>query len=221
MTDPVDKLTTKQRVFIQEYLICWNATEAARRAGYAQPNVQGSQNLVKPSIRGEIQRRLAEKAMSADEVLARLADHARGSMGDFLRVDEEDVLIDVQLTPLTQQEELNLLMGGSDAIKALIDERADDERLVTIKTAKVKRAAARLDLLAAKDKLHLIKKYSLDEKGKVTIELYDAQSALAHIGKHHGLFVDRVKNDVTLTPDDAANLSDEQLEAELKKRGVV
>lgn len=27
-------------------------------------------------------------------------------------------------------------------------------------------------------------------------------------------------NDVTLTPDDAANLSDEQLEAELKKRGI-
>ena len=47
--EPVAKLTPKQQCFIDEYLACGNATEAARRAGYRQPNVQGAQNLVKLS----------------------------------------------------------------------------------------------------------------------------------------------------------------------------
>jgi phage terminase small subunit len=39
-------------------------------------------------------------------------------------------------------------------------------------------------------KLHLIKSYSHTEKGE-RIELYDAQAALVHLGRHHKLFVDR------------------------------
>jgi len=76
-------LTQKQRVWLDEYLKCWNATEAARRAGYAYPNVDGPKNIVKPSLAEKIQQRLEEKAMGADEALARLADIARGDMADF------------------------------------------------------------------------------------------------------------------------------------------
>ncbi len=83
-----DDLTDKQMVFVEEYLVCWNATEAARRAGYSGNDATlatvGWENLRKPEIRERIQARMAEKAMAADEVLARLADHARGSMADFL-----------------------------------------------------------------------------------------------------------------------------------------
>ena len=43
-------LTPKQKAFADEYLICGNATEAARKAGYKQPHVQGSQNLEKLSV---------------------------------------------------------------------------------------------------------------------------------------------------------------------------
>lgn len=57
-------LTDKQRVFIEEYLRCWNATEAARRAGYKGNNVTlgtvGHENLGKVYIRQEIDKRLAE-----------------------------------------------------------------------------------------------------------------------------------------------------------------
>jgi phage terminase small subunit len=39
-------------------------------------------------------------------------------------------------------------------------------------------------------KLHLIKSMK-DTRWGISVELYDAQAALALLGKHHGLFVDR------------------------------
>lgn len=41
-------------------------------------------------------------------------------------------------------------------------------------------------------KLGLIKKFKVTAKS-VEIELYDAQAALVHLGKHHALFTDRMK----------------------------
>ena len=78
------ELTDKQRVFVEEYLRCWNATEAARRAGYQHPNKRGPENVVKRGIAESIQTRIKEKAMSADEVLAHLADIARFDAGQVL-----------------------------------------------------------------------------------------------------------------------------------------
>ena len=80
--------TKKQRVFVEEYLQCWNAAEAARRAGYSErtARIQASKLLTKPNIQEEIQKRISEKAMSADEVLLRLGDMARGDIGEFLSI---------------------------------------------------------------------------------------------------------------------------------------
>jgi phage terminase small subunit len=76
-------LSNKQQVFINEYLISWNATDAARRAGYAYPNVEGPKNLVNPSIQSFIVERLKEKQLTADAVLSRLAEMAFSNMSDF------------------------------------------------------------------------------------------------------------------------------------------
>lgn len=48
----MSKLTDKQELFCQEYLVDLNATQAAIRAGYSEKtaNEQGSQNLAKLSI---------------------------------------------------------------------------------------------------------------------------------------------------------------------------
>lgn len=81
-------LTHKQQVFVNEYLKCWNATEAARIAGYKQPNVQGSQNLAKLSIKAEIDKRLSDLAMPANEVVYRIGKQAKSSLGDFVNVDD-------------------------------------------------------------------------------------------------------------------------------------
>jgi phage terminase small subunit len=77
-------LNNKQRVFVEEYLKCWNATEAARRAEYAHPNKQGPKLLVNLGISEAIEARIAELKMSADEVLLRLTEQARGEYGQYI-----------------------------------------------------------------------------------------------------------------------------------------
>ena len=47
-----------------------------------------------------------------------------------------------------------------------------------------------LEQMKADGKLHLIKKYKPTKYGS-ELELYDAQSALVQLGKHHGLWVDK------------------------------
>jgi phage terminase small subunit len=57
------KLTDKQQRFCQEYIVDMNATQAAMRAGYTARSVQqiGSEDLLKPLVRAEIERLLAER----------------------------------------------------------------------------------------------------------------------------------------------------------------
>lgn len=77
-------LTGKRRAFVDAYLLTWNASEAARVAGYAAPGQEGHRLLKIAEIADEIQRVVSDRAMSADEVLVRLAEQARGSMDDFV-----------------------------------------------------------------------------------------------------------------------------------------
>lgn len=68
------KLTEKQKRFIDFYIETGNQAEAARKAGYKQPNCQGAQNYAK--LRKFIDARLAEleekRIAKADEVLKAL-----------------------------------------------------------------------------------------------------------------------------------------------------
>ena len=79
-------LTNKQRVFVEEYLRCWNATEAALKAGYSKRTARstGCENLTKPNIKAEIEQAISERAMTANEVLVRLAEQARGEYADYI-----------------------------------------------------------------------------------------------------------------------------------------
>ncbi len=90
-------LTLKQLKFVDAYLgkANGNATEAARIAGYAVPRQQGHENLTKPDISAEIARRYAERCPSPDEVLARLGDHARGSLEPFVSQSGDRVCVDI------------------------------------------------------------------------------------------------------------------------------
>jgi phage terminase small subunit len=77
-------LNRKRRVFVEEYLRTWNASEAARRAGYAHPGSQGHRLLKTVEVEAEIQRRLNELKMGADEVLIRLSEMARADISEFI-----------------------------------------------------------------------------------------------------------------------------------------
>ncbi len=104
------ELTDKQRVFVEEYLKSWNASEAARRAGYSEDSAGfiGWENLKKPVIAEAIKARLAEKAMAANEVLARLADQARGTMEDFLYIGPKGK-VKLDLSKAARSGKLHLL----------------------------------------------------------------------------------------------------------------
>lgn len=85
------KLTPKQKAFADEYLICGNATEAARKAGYKQPHVQGSQTLEKLSVSSYIAERQKqiESSRIADvkEVMQFYSAVMRGEVKDQFDMD--------------------------------------------------------------------------------------------------------------------------------------
>lgn len=80
-------LTAKQRLWLEAYLQCLNATEAARRAGYAATNGSlkqlGYKNLNHPKIRPILDDLFEDVVMSATECKARISVQARGDIGDL------------------------------------------------------------------------------------------------------------------------------------------
>jgi len=84
-----DKLTDKQALFVKEYLIDLNATQAAIRAGYSENTAQkiGSENLSKPLIADAIAKamtkRTEELEIDAKWLLKRLVDEATADIADL------------------------------------------------------------------------------------------------------------------------------------------
>lgn len=84
MVSSITKLTQKQRRFIDEYIISGNATQAAIKAGYSKKTARkiGQENLTKPDIKTEIERRNAEiqseKTADMTEVMEYLTSVMRG-----------------------------------------------------------------------------------------------------------------------------------------------
>jgi phage terminase small subunit len=80
-------LTPKQRAFVEYYLVSWNARDAATKVGYKSPEKTGYRLLWNPEIAALVNERLKEMGATADEVLIRLTNQARASLGDYLTVD--------------------------------------------------------------------------------------------------------------------------------------
>jgi phage terminase small subunit len=95
MPNPSGKMTGKQRMFVSEYLVDLNATQAAIRAGYSPGGAEksGNRNLRHPGIRAAIaeeQRpRLERLDMDAADVLHELARIARSNVLDYMRLGAE------------------------------------------------------------------------------------------------------------------------------------
>lgn len=91
----------KHQEFINQYIACYfNATEAYKRVYPKSSDNAARANaarlIANDNIAAEIQRRIDERTMNADEVLTRLADHARADIRDFLAVSGDgDVSLDI------------------------------------------------------------------------------------------------------------------------------
>lgn len=106
------KLTEKQKRFADYYIETGNITESARRAGYKQPHVQGSQTLEKLSVKTYIDEQLKimadKRIMNAEEVMQLLTSIARNE-------EEEDVVVFGENGP----EITSKGMSAKDRLKAL------------------------------------------------------------------------------------------------------
>lgn len=67
----------------------WNATDAAKKAGYSEASAraQGSRLLTYDYILQEIEKRLKELKLDADEVLLRLGEQARAEYAQYIILD--------------------------------------------------------------------------------------------------------------------------------------
>lgn len=181
-------LTPKQQVFVDRYLVHFNATRAALEAGYSPKSAYstGWENLRKPEIAKVVSERLSETAMGPEEVLMRLGDQARGSMRDFVTFDDNGN-VGFDLERAAQDGKLNL------AKKLKTKTRQWSEMAYSIESGEIEPRPV--------------------TETTVEFELYDAQAALVQIGKHHKLFVDKVEMEhsgsVGFTADERAEAAKE------------
>lgn len=165
-------MNAKQQAFVEYYLQCWNASEAARLAGYSVANadVVGPRLLVNVGIKAAINTRIEQLKMSANEVLVRLSQQARANMMDF--VDRRGRI------NIFDREALDKLKG---------DESKEDLAELTIELMR----RQQLGLLVKKYKTRERKLADMTVEYYTEIELHDAQAALVHLGKHHRLFAEK------------------------------
>lgn len=82
---PESDLTDQQKQFCLEYAACLNGKRAAVEAGYSEKTAQeqSSRLLSIVKVRAEVDRLINERAMSANEVIGRLAQQARAEQSQF------------------------------------------------------------------------------------------------------------------------------------------
>ena len=91
------KLGKKQAVFVEEYLIDLNATQAAIRAGYSTKTAKeiGCENLSKPNIASHIDKAIAERSkrtgINQDRIIKELARIALVNPTKVINFDEATV----------------------------------------------------------------------------------------------------------------------------------
>lgn len=168
-------LTGKQRAFVLAYLDCLNASEAARRAGYAVRSLRqvASENLTKPNIKEALRLGFERMAMGKDEVIARISAIASASLEDFITLEAEPGADDSKFPDYDQPQSPD-------------GEESED------KPRTPHPGHWRLDLAKAKRRgvLGALKKLKWGEHGP-EIELYSALEAQQLLGKYHRAFVER------------------------------
>lgn len=165
-------LSEKQARFVAEYLIDLNSTQAAIRAGYSIKTAkqQGSRLLTNADVQAAVakaQMKRAERTeITQDRVLEELAKIGFADMRKLLR-----------WTGNLPQMDL---------------EAAEDSGEVSISTANFVQLFDS-DLLDD-DTAACISEISQTKEGALKVKLHDKQAALVSIGRHLGMFKDRVEH---------------------------
>ena len=128
------KLTDKQKKFIDEYLVDLNATQAAMRAGYKEKAAYrtGAENLRKPQIQEEIQKRMQERQqrteVTQDMVVKELAAIAFARATDYVEIRSNGVCSTVVIKPTTNlsDQQIRAIAGikeGANGIEIKLNDK--------------------------------------------------------------------------------------------------
>ena len=188
-------LTAKQKRFCDEYLIDLNATQAAIRAGYSEKTAYrtGADNLRKPQIEEYIAKRQKELSRSTEitqeRVIKELALIAFSNNADYAHVIEKKMKAEVD--------------------GALVDVLDEDGKPVMYRTVE----PVLTEELTEEQKRAL----AVIKKGRDGLEVKscDKVKALELLGKHLGIFTDKIEANVNDTT--RSELS--ELLAQRKARG--
>lgn len=174
----MEKMTAKQQRFCDEYLIDLNATQAAIRAGYSEKtaNEQGARLLAKVSVQEYIQERKQERVarteITQDMVLKELAIIAFSNAADYASVIEKQAMVDVD----------GVTVPLNDADGNPVMYRTVEPVLTADLTEEQKKAL------------------SVIKRGKDGFEVkpYDKVRALELLGKHLGMWTEKVEVETDL-----------------------
>lgn len=144
MARPKGGLAPKQARFVEEYLIDLNATQAAIRAGYTHPDVQGPRLLgnvrVAEAIAAHQTRRSERTKIDADWVLRRLAEEADADLSDLY--DDAGRLKPVKDWPKIWRQGL---VAGLEVEERIGD--GEGSEFVTVRKIKLSDRVKRLELI--------------------------------------------------------------------------
>lgn len=169
----MSKLNARQQRFCDEYLIDLNATQAAIRAGYTEKyaNTNAPKLLQNTTIQAYIEKRKQDRVerteITQDMVLYELANIAFSNVADYAGIVEKDVMVEHEGT------EIPVLDNDGNPVKY----RTVEPVLTADLTENQKRALA------------VIKK----GRDGFEIKTYDKIRALELLGKHLGMFTDKVE----------------------------
>lgn len=121
-----EKLTGKQEMFCQEYIIDFNATQAAIRAGYSEKTAYsiGQENLNKPEIQARIAElkkvRMEKLGITQERVLQ---EYARIAFLDISKLYDENGNM---LEPVDMDEDTRRAIGGVEVTKSKDPKNPDE-----------------------------------------------------------------------------------------------
>jgi phage terminase small subunit len=240
----LDGLTPKQARFVQEYLVDYNATQAAIRAGYSEHSAHeiGAENIRKPPIRKAVADRMAAladaAAVDATLVISELYQLAMADPRDLSRIEIDccrhcyGIDHKYQWTPAEYGRALNEALDASRTAPDLeggfgYNPRVEPDpecpechgrgtpTVIVTDSRKLSKAAAKLMATVLQRK-----------DGTIESKLRDQDAALVALGRVCGIFKDRQElsgpagGPLQLQPVPVHTLSNEQLEDILRKKGM-
>jgi phage terminase small subunit len=133
MTDELKPLSKKHQKFVTEYLRCFNGTQAYMavypKAAYDSARAAAAELLAKDSIKAVIQDKLNAVQMSADEALQRIAEIARGDIGDFMSVNSMGFELDLEAA--REAQKTGVIKRVRQTVITVNGEKEDKETITT------------------------------------------------------------------------------------------